>query len=242
MDRRRWWIATLLFLSTLLNYFDRQILSLVSPVLRVQFSLSASQYSHLFSAFLLGYTSMQLLAGWVVGRLGARMGLMLRHGVVVSSRRCRGDLPDSQPTCDLSLLYGSRRSRKLARGSEDYSRMVFAHQASLRCWLLQRGLVRRCGHCPAGRCEPYASLLMASCVPCLWSSRHSLDTALDEHLSSATHLRCSRGRREGFVVVFPARPTRLGHYARTLLRGFHLVLLHLLAAGLSQSRAVVIAA
>src|ERR1017187_3814731 len=77
MDRRRWWIATLLFLSTLLNYFDRQILSLVSPVLRVQFSLSASQYSHLFSAFLLGYTSMQLLAGWVVDRLGARMGLML---------------------------------------------------------------------------------------------------------------------------------------------------------------------
>jgi MFS transporter, ACS family, hexuronate transporter len=77
MIRRRWWIATLLFLSTLLNYFDRQILSLVSPVLRVQFSLSASQYSHLFMAFLLGYTSMQLLAGWVVDWLGARIGLML---------------------------------------------------------------------------------------------------------------------------------------------------------------------
>jgi ACS family hexuronate transporter-like MFS transporter len=77
MSGRRWWIATLLFLSTLLNYFDRQILSLVGPVLRVQFSLSASQYSHLFSAFLLGYTSMQFLAGWVVDRLGARMGLMV---------------------------------------------------------------------------------------------------------------------------------------------------------------------
>jgi ACS family hexuronate transporter-like MFS transporter len=62
MAKRRWIIATLLFLSTLLNYFDRQILSLVSPVLRVQFSLTASQYSHILTAFLLGYTSTQLVA------------------------------------------------------------------------------------------------------------------------------------------------------------------------------------
>jgi MFS transporter, ACS family, hexuronate transporter len=77
MTRRSWWIAALLFLSTLLNYFDRQILSLVSPVLRVQFALSARQYSHLLNAFLLGYTSMQLIAGWIVDRLGAQLGLML---------------------------------------------------------------------------------------------------------------------------------------------------------------------
>ncbi len=77
MFRRRWWIAGLLFLSTLFNYFDRQILSLVSPLLRVDFSLSASRYSLLLDAFLLGYTSLQFLAGWLVDRLGARTGLML---------------------------------------------------------------------------------------------------------------------------------------------------------------------
>lgn len=76
MSKRSWWIATLLFLSTLLNYFDRQILSLISPVLRVQFALTAKDYSFLLNAFLLGYTSMQFLAGWVVDRLGARRGLM----------------------------------------------------------------------------------------------------------------------------------------------------------------------
>ncbi len=76
MTRRSWWIAALLFLSTLLNYFDRQILSLISPVLRVEFGLSAKQYSFLLNSFLLGYTSMQILTGWVVDRLGARRGLM----------------------------------------------------------------------------------------------------------------------------------------------------------------------
>jgi ACS family hexuronate transporter-like MFS transporter len=74
---RSWWIAILLFFATLLNYFDRQILSLVSPVLRVQFSLSAEQYSHLLNAFLLGYTSLQLVAGLMVDRIGARTGMVL---------------------------------------------------------------------------------------------------------------------------------------------------------------------
>ena len=75
--QRRWWIASLLFLSTLLNYFDRQIFSLVSPVLRVQFGLNAKQYSHLLTAFLVGYTVTQLFAGVIVDRLGTKRGLML---------------------------------------------------------------------------------------------------------------------------------------------------------------------
>jgi MFS transporter, ACS family, hexuronate transporter len=74
---RPWRIATLLFFATLLNYFDRQILSLVSPVLRVQFLLSAVQYSHLLNSFLLGYTLLQLMAGLVVDRIGARTSMIL---------------------------------------------------------------------------------------------------------------------------------------------------------------------
>lgn len=77
MIKRRWIIAALLFAATLLNYLDRQVLALVSPVLRVHFSLSATQYARLLNAFLLGYTVMQVLAGWFVDRLGARKGLML---------------------------------------------------------------------------------------------------------------------------------------------------------------------
>jgi ACS family hexuronate transporter-like MFS transporter len=74
---RPWRIATLLFFATLLNYFDRQILALVSPVLRVQFSLSAVQYAHLLNSFLLGYTLLQLVAGLVVDRIGARTSMIL---------------------------------------------------------------------------------------------------------------------------------------------------------------------
>ncbi len=74
---RRWWIAGLLFLATLLNYLDRQVLALVNPVLRKELSLSAGGYSHILTAFLLGYTIGQLLVGRLIDRWGARRSLAL---------------------------------------------------------------------------------------------------------------------------------------------------------------------
>ena len=73
----RWSIAALLFSATLLNYLDREILSIISPVLRVQFNLTATAYSHLLTAFLLGYTILQPFTGLFVDKAGAKRGLML---------------------------------------------------------------------------------------------------------------------------------------------------------------------
>ena len=91
---RAWWIAVLLFFATMLNYFDRQILSLVSPVLRVQFSMSAAQYSHLLNAFLLAIPPYNF--GGIDGRpAGCPHEHDARHAVVVAGRcNCRiGPLP-----------------------------------------------------------------------------------------------------------------------------------------------------
>ncbi|MFI5072498.1 MAG: MFS transporter [Terriglobales bacterium] len=75
-SRLRWGIVTLLFSATALNYLDREVLSVVSPVLRKQFSLSATSYSHLLTAFLLGYTILQPFAGRFADRVGTRRALM----------------------------------------------------------------------------------------------------------------------------------------------------------------------
>jgi ACS family hexuronate transporter-like MFS transporter len=77
MTNRKWWIAGLLFLATMLNYLDRQVLSLVSPVLRKELALTAIGYSHVLTAFLVGYTLGQLVVGRVIDRLGARLSLLL---------------------------------------------------------------------------------------------------------------------------------------------------------------------
>lgn len=77
VSTRRWVISGLLFSATFLNYMDREVLSIISPILRIQFHLTATGYSHLLAAFLAGYTVLQAAAGRLVDRLGARSGLLL---------------------------------------------------------------------------------------------------------------------------------------------------------------------
>lgn len=72
----RWIVCGLLFAATFLNYLDRQVVSIISPVICPQFHLDSEGYSHLLTAFLCGYTIPQALVGRVVDRFGARKGLL----------------------------------------------------------------------------------------------------------------------------------------------------------------------
>lgn len=73
----RYWILALLSLSTLINYLDRQALSVIVPTLRQELSLSSSDYGAITTAFLIAYGVGQIIAGGVVDRLGTRIGLAL---------------------------------------------------------------------------------------------------------------------------------------------------------------------
>ena len=70
----RWWILLLLFLSMTVNFLDRQVLSLVAPVLRDQLRLSNTQCGTIVFCFLLGMTLGQIPAGILMDRKGARAG------------------------------------------------------------------------------------------------------------------------------------------------------------------------
>jgi ACS family hexuronate transporter-like MFS transporter len=74
-DRRRWAILGLLFLSITINLLDRQVLSLVAPILREQLGLSATEYSYIVFSFLLGLTLSQMPAGLLMDRAGPRFGM-----------------------------------------------------------------------------------------------------------------------------------------------------------------------
>jgi ACS family hexuronate transporter-like MFS transporter len=71
----RWWIAALLFLSTVINYIDRQTLSVLSPVLARELHLSPIEYSNILTAFLAAYTVMYVGSGFLVDRWGTRLSL-----------------------------------------------------------------------------------------------------------------------------------------------------------------------
>ncbi|MCP5109571.1 MAG: MFS transporter [bacterium] len=77
MPHLRWWIAALLFLATVINYVDRQTLSVLAPVLRDEFGMSNTDYSRIVSAFLLAYLIMQAGSGRLMDWLGTRRGFSL---------------------------------------------------------------------------------------------------------------------------------------------------------------------
>ncbi len=76
-NRTRWVIAGLLCAATIINYIDRQTLSILSPLLRKEFNLSEYDYSNIVTAFLVSYTVMYSVGGRVMDALGVRLGLVL---------------------------------------------------------------------------------------------------------------------------------------------------------------------
>ena len=73
--RLRWWIGGLLFLSTVVNYIDRQTLSVLGPALKTEYSWSNSDFALIIIAFRVAYTLGQGGAGRLLDRVGTRLGL-----------------------------------------------------------------------------------------------------------------------------------------------------------------------
>ncbi|HLZ13431.1 MAG TPA: MFS transporter [Candidatus Acidoferrum sp.] len=73
----RWWIGGLLFASTVINYIDRQTLSLLAPYLKQDFHWTNSDYANLLIAFRLAYSFGQSICGRFIDRIGTRRGLTL---------------------------------------------------------------------------------------------------------------------------------------------------------------------
>jgi MFS transporter, ACS family, hexuronate transporter len=70
----RWGMIWLAFFATLINYLDRQSLSVAAPILETQFHLSSIDYSRVLFAFMLAYTLMNGASGLLIDKLGTRAG------------------------------------------------------------------------------------------------------------------------------------------------------------------------
>jgi ACS family hexuronate transporter-like MFS transporter len=75
--RLRWYIGGLLFLSTVINYIDRQTLSVLAPYLKTEYQWTNTDFAWILIAFRVAYSVGQTLAGRLVDRLGTRRGLSL---------------------------------------------------------------------------------------------------------------------------------------------------------------------
>ena len=82
MTRYRWVICALLFFATTFNYLDRQVISYLkeffcTPAEQGGFGWSNTDFAHLTSAFTAFYAGMTIVAGWVIDKIGTKLGLAL---------------------------------------------------------------------------------------------------------------------------------------------------------------------
>lgn len=73
----RWWIGGILFASTVINYIDRQTLSILAPFLKQDFHWSNVDYANIAIAFRVAYTIGQTVCGRWMDRVGTRRGLTI---------------------------------------------------------------------------------------------------------------------------------------------------------------------
>src|SRR2546423_6189628 len=71
----RWWIGAVLFASTVINYIDRQTLSLLAPYLKIDYHWTNTDYAKIAIAFRVAYTIGQTAFGRLMDRFGTRRGL-----------------------------------------------------------------------------------------------------------------------------------------------------------------------
>lgn len=72
--RYRWLVCLLLFIATTINYMDRQILSLLKPMLDDQLHWTNEQFGQVNAAFQAAYAVGLMLFGAVIDRVGVRVG------------------------------------------------------------------------------------------------------------------------------------------------------------------------
>lgn len=70
----RWLICLLLFFATAINYIDRQILSLIKPILDDEIGWTSTQFGAVNSAFQAAYAVSLFFFGWFIDKYGTKIG------------------------------------------------------------------------------------------------------------------------------------------------------------------------
>ena len=80
VGKYRWLIAVLLLFSTTINYMDRQVISYLkeffsTPVSKGGFGWTNTDFAYVTSFFTAFYAGVTILAGWVIDKIGTKLGL-----------------------------------------------------------------------------------------------------------------------------------------------------------------------
>ncbi|WP_257214037.1 MFS transporter [Sphingobacterium sp. 1.A.5] len=87
-SKRRWFIIAVIFLAIVFNYYDRQIVSILKPMLKDEFDLGDDGYALVINVFTVFYALMYPVSGWLVDKFGEKKVMLV--GILGWSVACLG--------------------------------------------------------------------------------------------------------------------------------------------------------
>ena len=73
LARTRKLLIALVFIGTILNYVDRQVLSLLKPSIEAEYGWSDAEFAHFAAMSQLAAATALLFVGWLIDRFGVRL-------------------------------------------------------------------------------------------------------------------------------------------------------------------------
>lgn len=73
----RWWIITLIFIATVINYIDRTAFALLWPEMGKDLGMDNADYALMLNVFMITYAASKFLSGRLYDKIGTRIGFTL---------------------------------------------------------------------------------------------------------------------------------------------------------------------
>jgi ACS family hexuronate transporter-like MFS transporter len=106
----RWYIGGVLFLSTVINYLDRQMLSVLAPDIKHEFGWNNQKFALLIISFRVAYAIGQTISGRFLDTVGLRKGLSLAVGFYSLSSMLAPFASGLRSFCSFRFLLGAGES------------------------------------------------------------------------------------------------------------------------------------
>ena len=106
----RWYIGGVLFLSTVINYLDRQMLSVLAPDIKHEFGWNNQKFALLIISFRVAYAIGQTISGRFLDTVGLRKGLSLAVGFYSLSSMLVPFAAGLRSFCSFRFLLGAGES------------------------------------------------------------------------------------------------------------------------------------
>jgi ACS family hexuronate transporter-like MFS transporter len=139
MKTFRWFILALLFLASVINYIDRQSLSILARTIQNELKIDDIGYAQVVQLFLLAYMLSFLVAGWVTDRVGIRASMALFIGWWSVSNLLTGFVSSLRGLAAARFLLGAGESGLYVVAPKVVARLFPASQRGLAVGIYSAG-------------------------------------------------------------------------------------------------------